>query len=128
MVLNGTDLINGIPMTEGDKNVTKIIKKTKNGGVEREVNPAAKYFFRLAEDGSYYVTPVNDNTIRAYSQGLIGKVVEAGTSKAKTSNLWSEDETEVSDTPINTKKTNAQSGSGSATNVSRNTQKVKVTW
>jgi hypothetical protein len=127
-------LKNGVDVKVGEDKVTiKNPTLRQPDGSIIMVDDNTNYFIRVDENGNKYVTPVNETSIRSYTQGVIGKTTEAGTSKNKTSNLWSGDEIEITDTPINAKKTNTQSGSGSTTNVSRNTKitttpKKKITW
>lgn len=104
------------------------IKRLKQpDGSYIEVNPNQNYFIRVdGTTGKKYVTPVNETSIKSFTQGVIGKVVEAGTSKNKTSNLWSEEETEVTDIPIGTKKTNTNSGKSSTTSVVKNKTIVRT--
>jgi hypothetical protein len=133
-VIKGSALKGGIDVPYGDetKNVKATVLRQPNGSTIT-VDDNTNYFVRVDENGNKYVTPVNETSIRSYTQGVIGKTTEAGTSKNKTSNLWSGDEVEITDTPINAKKTNTQSGNSSTTNVSRNTTittqpKKKITW
>lgn len=133
-VVKGTDLKNGVDVKVGEDKVTiKNPTLRQPDGSTITVDDNTNYFIRVDENGNKYVTPVNETSIRSYTQGVIGKTTEAGTSKNKTSNLWSGDEVEITDTPINAKKTNTQSGNSSTTNVSRNTTittqpKKKITW
>lgn len=127
-VVNGSDIINGnIEYKDGDN--VKTIKTTKlknKDGSIHEVKETGKYFVRFDENGNRYITPVNETTIRSMSQGIIGKVTEAGVSKNKTSNLWSEEETEISDVPINSKNKSGSSITIKTNNT--NSTKKKVTW
>lgn len=88
---------------------------TQPDGSAIKIDPNQNYFIRVDAHKKRYATPVNDISIKSYTQGMIGKALEAGTQENKTSNLWSEDETEISDTPINAKKTSTQSGNGGET-------------
>ena len=119
-VVKGTDLKNGVDVKVGEDKVTiKNPTLRQPDGSTITVDDNTNYFIRVDENGNKYVTPVNETSIRSYTQGVIGKTTEAGTSKNKTSNLWSGDEIEITDTPINAKKTNTQSGNGSTTTVKK---------
>lgn len=128
-VVNGSDILNGKEYKDGDE--VKVIKtdKLKNkDGTIHTVKETGKYFLRFDGNGNRYITPVNETTVKSLTQGLIGKIVEAGVSKNKTSNLWSDEETEITDVPINTKNTNSKGITIKTSNTNGNSQKKKVTW
>jgi len=136
VVIKGSNVKNGIPVTvDGEEVTVKANKLKQPDGSVIEVKDDQNYFVRTDENGKRYITPVNDISIQSFTQGVIGKTLEAGTSKNKTSNLWSEYETEISDTPITAKKTSSQSSYGSNTQVTKsntgtsNSQpKKKIRW
>ena len=110
-VVKGSNVKKGFDVKSGKKDVRVFAGAlTQPDGTTISIKDDANYFVRVDENGKKHVTPVNDISIRSYTQGVIGKVTEAGTSKNKTSNLWSEDETEITDTPISAKKVSNNSG------------------
>ena len=107
------EIINGYRYGQDAKGNDVVVKAGKlkdiNGNYE-QIDPNAKYFFRLDPNGNRYITKVTPKSINEFSQGLIGKSVEQGTSKSKTSNLYQDDETVTSDVPIGSKNNSGSSG------------------
>ena len=132
-VIKGSDLLYGVKLPKGDGTEYKAVKTlTTKDGKKIKVLPDQNYFYRLKQDGTYQITPVDATSKKAYTNGLIGHLAEGYASKSKTSN-FGEEYIGEDDTPINAKKTNTQSGNSSTTNVSRNTTittqpKKKITW
>lgn len=111
--VKGNEIINGYRYGQDAKGNDVVVKAGKlkdiNGNYE-QIDPNAKYFFRLDPNGNRYITKVTPKSINEFSQGLIGKSVEQGTSKSKTSNLYQDDETVTSDVPIGSKNNSGSSG------------------
>lgn len=111
--VKGNEIINGYTYGQDAKGNDVVVKAGKlkdiNGNYE-QIDPNAKYFFRLDPNGNRYITKVTPKSINEFSQGLIGKLVEQGTSKSKTSNLYQDDETVTSDVPIGSKNNSGSSG------------------
>lgn len=111
--VKGDEIIKGYTYGQDDKGKDVKVKTTKLkdiNGVYEDVDPNAKYFFRLDPNGSRYITKVTPKSVLIFTQGLIGKSVEEGTSKSKTSNLYQDDEIDVSDVPISSKNNSGSSG------------------
>ena len=111
--VKGNEIINGYTYGQDAKGNDVTVKAQKlkdiNGDYE-PIDPNAKYFFRLDPNGNRFITKVTPKSILQFTQGLIGKSVEDGTSKSKTSNLYQDDEIGVSDIPIGSKNNSGSSG------------------
>lgn len=111
--VKGNEIINGYTYGQDAKGNDVTVKAQKlkdiNGDYE-PIDPNAKYFFRLDPNGNRFITKVTPKSILQFTQGLIGKSVEDGTSKYKTSNLYQDDETVTSDVPISSKNNSGSSG------------------
>jgi hypothetical protein len=125
-VVNGSDLIFGIELPGDGRKSVKVLTDTK--GRKIKVEPGKKYFYRIKPGGTEYnITPVDANSKKAYTNGLIGHLAEGYLSKNKTSN-FGEEFSGDDDVQISAKKTNTNSGNNTTTTKSKETLRQKYKY